>query len=257
MHDLVKEICGAHRERRFFMKMRIQACGMLTSFVRQQIGWRLDLPLCDRKRLESQALRMAKEGVEEGHPLYKSIAAASCARRPFDKLERDAKKKMEDLAKQLPVWQAWGEDVRAFGPLCLAIIVGEAGNLSSYETHSKLWKRMGLAVIDGVRQGGLNKSAPKEDWIAHGYNGNRRSQMSIIGESLIRGGEFYRKVYLLRKKYERAQAGHIGLIVSPAGNIPKGQEYLYISDGHIHQRSKRYMEKKLLRDLWNAWRHSA
>lgn len=29
------------------------------------------------------------------------------------------------------------------------------------------------------------------------------------------------------------------------------------TDGHIHNRSKRYMEKRFLRDLWRAWRAAA
>lgn len=182
------------------------------------------------------------------------IASVMAGRASFDVVEDAATAEMERLAVQLPVWQTWGEGVRAFGERSLAVIVGEAGDLSKYDTHSRLWKRMGLAVMDGVRQGGLSKTAAKDDWIAHGYNKKRRSQMYVIGDCLVKQGEFYRKVYLDRKEYERVKAEAAGLTVAPSAKIPKGNEAQYISDGHIHKRSQRYMEKKLLRDLWNEWR---
>jgi hypothetical protein len=42
--------------------------------------------------------------------------------------------------------------------------------------------------------------------------------------------------------------------VCPAAKIPAKNKELYRSDGHVHNRAKRYMEKRLIRDLWRAWR---
>jgi len=114
---------------------------------------------------------------------------------------------------------------------------------------------MGVAVLDGTRQGGLAKTAPKEAWIAHGYNRQRRSRMWNIGDALIKNGVLYRKVYLARKEYERKRAEANGLTVAPSAKIPKGRAAEFMSDGHIHRRAQRYMEKRLLRDLWQAWNH--
>jgi hypothetical protein len=124
---------------------------------------------------------------------------------------------------------------------------------SACSARERVWKRLGLAVIDGVRQGGLPKSASKDDWIAHGYSRVRRSRMFVIGDALIKANGEYRAVYLARKEYERQRAEAAGLTVAPALKIPKARANEFISDGIIHRRAQRYREKRLLRDLWQAW----
>lgn len=175
-------------------------------------------------------------------------------RAAFDKIEEETTAAMEKLAEQLPVWKTWGEGVRGFGACSLAVIVGEAGDLSGYATHSRLWKRMGLAVMDGIRQGGLKKTASADEWSSHGYNPKRRSQMFVIGENLVRQGELYREIYLARKQFLRDRAVSDGLTVLPSAKIPKGMEAQCMSDGHIHKSAQRYMEKALLRHLHREWR---
>jgi Cu/Ag efflux protein CusF len=163
-----------------------------------------------------------------------------------------ARKQTEDLmvedAEKLPVTTWWNSE-RGRGLLGLAVIIGEAGNLSDYANPAKLWKRFGLAVMDGVRQGGLPKTANKEEWIKHGYNSSRRSVVWTVGDSLLKGNSkegFYKKIYDEQKKYytERLEkkCKEEGTKFRPI--IP-------------HRQAQRYMEKRLLRDLWNKWnRHS-
>jgi hypothetical protein len=141
-------------------------------------------------------------------------------------------RQMARLAKQLPVW-AWVESVHGFGAVGLAQIVGEAGDLSKYSNPAKLWKRMGLAVINGESQRRKAGAAALE----HGYNPIRRSIMYCIGDSLIKKQNAYRDLYLDRKQYEMEK-------------LPEGTKLLW------HRRAQRYMEKRLLRDLWRAWRDS-
>lgn len=138
------------------------------------------------------------------------------------------------------MWGSFAEGVRGFGAVSLAGIVGEAGDLSNYATKSKLWKRMGLAVIDGVRQGGLTKGASAEQWIAHGYSPIRRARMFVVGGCLVKNNRDgpYRRAYDQRKAYELAGDPDMKPIIA-------------------HRRAQRYMEKRLLRDLWQAWRRYA
>lgn len=259
-----------HRRRCFAMEQRKRADLALGSFLRVQLGWSLSLPAADRERIKEQAAALIALGEREAKAVAKGkqpgpvdepaylewrdvILAAIQSRQPFSDIEARSLKEMERLAKSLPAW-AWGEAVRGFGAASLAVIVGEAGDLSAYASHSKLWKRMGLAVIGGTRQGGLLKTASKEAWIAHGYSRVRRSRMWNIGACLVKSGEHYRQVYLHRKDYERANAEAAGLIVAPAAKIPAKRQAEFMSDGHIHRRAQRYTEKRLLRDLWRAWR---
>jgi hypothetical protein len=78
--------------------------------------------------------------------------------------------------------------------------------------------------------------------------------MFVIGDNLVKGKSAYRAVYDERKVYERQKAQAEGLKVAPSAKIPKEKHAEYRSEGHSHLRAKRYMEKRLLRDLWRAWR---
>jgi hypothetical protein len=251
LESVVAEIKSWHRQRCFAMEQRKRADLSLLSFLRTQLGWSLSLDEKARKAIatEAQSLLALGEKVVKGkatgigNPAFGNwssvIVAAVTARRVWDDIENAAVKEMSRLAQSLPCWPSFCEPIRGFGPVSLAAIVGEAGDLGSYSNPAKLWKRMGLAVFDGVRQGGLGKNAPKESWIAHGYNRQRRSRMWNIGDTLIKGNRTggYRALYLARKEYERERA---------AGMTPM----------QVHRRAQRYMEKRLLKNLWQAWRRA-
>jgi len=269
--ETIDAIRAFHRKRCFAMETRKRADLSLGSSLRSWLGWRKDLPDDDRKRIALQAAQLIAcgEKVAKGkkHDLSDTeefkeheaiILVAINSRAPTDEFEKRATKEMERLAKSLPVWEQFGEGIRGFGAGSLAVIIGEAGDLANYSTHSKLWKRMGLAVMDGVRQGGLGKGAGADAWIEHGYSPIRRSRMWNIGDTLMKGNKDgpYRSVYLARKQYERNRAVANGLTVAPSAKIPAKRRDEFISDGHIHMRSQRYMEKRLLRDLWKAWRRA-
>ena len=270
---IIDQIREYHRVRCFAMEQRKRLNLALGSLLRLVLGWSLALPEAERARIRARALALIKLGAEEAKALKKktpfetdepdylkwrdTILSSIGAREPFKDLEKDAAKEMERLALQLPVWE-WCEPIRGFGPVSLAVIVGEAGDLSNYPRKGHLWKRMGLAVIGDIRQGGLKKTAAKEEWIVHGYNRQRRSRVWNIGDALIKGNGdgVYRQAYLARKEYERKRAEAAGLTVAPAADIPDGRAAEFMSDGHVHRRAQRYMEKRLLRDLWQAWRRA-
>jgi hypothetical protein len=270
LEETISEIRYWHRQRGFAMEQRKRTDLSLGAFLRMALGWSKALPEAERKRIAAQAQGLIDVGEAEAKAIAKGKPVPECdepayeewrdlilasmqARAPFDVIEARATKEMERLAKTLPAWE-WAKDVKGFGARSLAVIVGEAGDVGSYPAKGHLWKRMGLAVIDGVRQGGLRKSASADEWIVHGYSRKRRSQMFVIGDVMVKVGDTYRQVYLYRKAYERARAEAAGLTVVPAAKIPKARAAEFMSDGHIHRRAQRYMEKRLLRDLWQAWR---
>lgn len=233
----IDQIRAWHRKRCFAMEHRIRNYLALGALIRQSLGWSLNLPERERKRIASAAAELIHAPDGEWADV---VAATRSACAPYEAIEKEALNYMTMLAVTLPVWETLGASVRGFGAASLAVIVAEAGDLSEYATVSKLWKRMGLAVFDGVRQGGLPKSATAEQWIAHGYNRKRRSRMWNVGDALIKGnrdGE-YRDLYLKRKLYEKERNPEIKPIAA-------------------HRRAQRYMEKRLLRNLWIAWRRAA
>lgn len=208
-----------------------------------------------RQRLELQAMATCRSYLggdkEAGAKLYRLptveisawLAPYVAAMEPLDAAISEQEKLLTKLGKQLPVIE-WAGDVAGLSPRFLAMIVGECGvGPGEYRTVSALWKRMGLAVIGGERQRRVTGDAA----IEHGYVARRRSLMWNIGESIIkqqvRKGDDetrhaigpYGQVYLDRKVYEATK-----------------------TDKPIiaHNRAKRYMEKRLLRELWRAWRRA-
>jgi hypothetical protein len=284
MQEIIANIRAAHRERCFAMEQRKRADLSLLSFLRTQAGWRLDLPEKDRKAIAERAKAFA-DGVTydpkarlftwdestDGGDLdkWRSVVEASVgARAPFEEIEKAALKNMEAAAVQLPAWEAFGKDTRGFGAASLAVIVGEAGDLSIYSNPAKLWKRMGIGIVGDIRQGGLAKSASKESWIEHGYSRQRRSRMWNIGEALLKKENPYRDLYLIRLAYEHAKALSAGLTPASAMKVtieswkerglPPLEKVTKLTEkhrgaGHMHNRARRYVEKRLLRDLWVAW----
>lgn len=162
---------------------------------------------------------------------------------------KEAEKRLEKLAATLPESE-WVAGVRGFGMLGFAGIIGEAGALTNYANPGKLWKRMGLAVMP---DGGRQRRVTGVDALEHGYSPTRRSLVWTLGDSMFKGqsgkvdsetGEVlreageYRQIYDARKAYEVERDPEIKPIVA-------------------HLRAKRYMEKRLLRNLWRVARDKA
>lgn len=266
---IIAEIRTWHRQRVFAMDQRKRSDLALGAFIRTGLGWSRAKDKAENDKIKKRASDLIALGEKVfdgkdnavGNPDFAQLGGIVIAslkgREHWDGLESDATKEMERLAKSLPVWASFGDPIKGFGPRSLGVIIGETGDLSFYSNPAKIWKRMGIAVMNGIRQGGLRKTASKEDWIAHGYNAKRRSFMYVIGDVLIKNKSEYRDLYLERKDIERAKAAALGLTVAPAAKIPAKLKDQYRSDGHIHALAQRYMEKRLLRNLWRAWRRAS
>jgi hypothetical protein len=227
---LVDIIRALHRERQFHLKQKNRILTACQAYLRTRLGWRLDLPDKERKAIERQASKLMREPTDG---FRQAIEASQKAAELFHDTEKKFAKEIERAAERLPVWQ-FAKDIRGFGALSLGTIVGEAGDLANYPTKSKLWKRMCVGLVDGRRQGNPGNGADADEWIRHGYKPARRALLWQIGANLImlNNGE-YRAVYLSRKDFE----------------LGRGVKKL-----HAHNRAKRSMEKRLLRDLWQAWK---
>jgi hypothetical protein len=251
--DPINAITLLYRDYSFAQEQRKRMDLALGAYLRRALGWKKDLPDKERAAIAKEAAAIAKDA--EGTRFEAMVNAQTEGRACFDAVEAVALKAMTKLAIALPVWGSWGKDIRGFGAKSLAVIVAEAGDLSNYPDKSKLWKRMGLAVMGDVRQGGLKKGASAEDWIEHGYSPKRRSQVWNIGDAMIKAqvrkvkddadddsgervalGE-YGQAYLDRKAYELARDPEMKPI-------------------QAHRRAQRYMEKRLLKNLWQAWRRA-
>lgn len=201
---------------------------------------------CSGDKDEAAKVWSALKSPKKSHPLAAAVRATHEALLvAFDQLlvaEKSATKQIEKMAKELPVWSRWAEGVRGLGALSVAQLVGEAGrDLADYGTPAKLWKRFGLAVFDGVAQGyvrdahGKRVAAKRDEAIAHGYSRTRHSVAVMVGDGQIKSRGLYRQLYDDRKAFEIAKAP---------------EERPAVHD----RRAKRYITKRLIRDLWIAWR---
>lgn len=221
-------------------------------------------------RIKAKCRRACEGNKDEAEKLYKAImgkgehehgAALAMVCAPFlqaraliESQRKENEKMMEADAATLPAAE-WVNGVRGVKMLSLASVIGEAGNLSNYPNPAKLWKRLGLAVIRGERQ----QKKPGDEAKEHGYCPSRRSVIWGIGDNMIRGRSEYTSSYYSRKEYEVERAESEGKTVVPQQKITnmkdRGKDVSgYMSQGHVHNRAKRYMEKRFIRDLWRAWR---
>ncbi|MBC7149048.1 MAG: hypothetical protein H5U22_06680 [Rhizobium sp.] len=211
-----------------------------------------------RKRTES-LYRTVKD--DESHPLYGSIMPYLMSMHPLEAQIAAYKKALDKAAKRLPVY-AWVKTVKGFGDTSFATIVGECGDIGSYKSVSAVWKRMGVAVLNGHRQGNPGAGASAQDWVDEGYNKQRRSVGYVAREHVIGGmgkwrpamGEDvdanealtpYQRAYARRA---RVEAEKLGLPVTEAATGKESYKK------HVSNRAHRYVEKMLLKHLYIEWR---
>lgn len=193
----------------------------------------------------------------------------------FEAEQSHFEKEMVRAVKALPIFQ-WAKSVKGFGDAALGHIIGEASgygketgvfySVGDFKSVSALWKRMGLAVLNGHRQGAPGKGATADDWIAEGYSKTRRSVMWNVGNSLILSmgkfrplfGEDVRAnpeytelqcVFAERARYEAERLPHKCGAAIKESKTGKDSYTL-----HAANRAKRYTEKRLLRMLYSEWR---
>ena len=154
-------------------------------------------------------------------------------------------REMVALAQRLPIWP-WVASVRGFGDLSFALIVAmtttviatpegmTVKDLCCYDNPAKVWKRLGLAVIDGERQ---RKVKDRELALRHGYSPQKRAALYVIGDTLMKGNQdgLYHTVYVNRKALEQERHPELSLMVA-------------------HKRAMRYMTKLLVKHVWQHWR---
>lgn len=216
----------------------------------------------------------------ESHPQYGIIAPYLGAMEPLAFFRGEYEKQLIRAVKTLPIY-TWAKGVSGLGEPSLAGIIGECSGLNvetnewwtvgQMKSVSAMWKRLGLAVMGGVRQGDATAGLTKADWVEHGYVKTRRSVIWNVGECVVKAqwrkentvhayGKFYgeekARLQALNESGEYAeQAVRIVERMKKAGSKPLAENLAgRLTPGHINNRAKRHMTKRLIRDLWIEWR---
>lgn len=257
---VIDQLVELQVRRTFYIKRIGMLDNSVKALARRALGWQWDMTEPERKKLNAQAsklvaMMLASHVPPEGLSSVASAIAADLAvvrdaREPLVSARTTIEKQMRKLARSLPVWP-WAEQVRGLGELGVAVIVGETGDLSNYATKERVWKRLGLAVLDGKRQGNPGKNASAEDWTAHGYNPRRRAEMfAVIGDPLFRAQS---------QRVDR-ETGEITAEAGVYRTVYDAEKAKYLEQGktkaHAHMHGQRVMTKRLLEDFWRAWREA-
>lgn len=256
----ISALAELQTQRAFCIKSQSRCDRSTEALIARFIGYSNTLDAKERVALFKKA-STARKAVEKGgevprmsdsqttsdlSALTPIILLSAQSREGWDKHRAQVEKRMRKLARSLPVWP-WVEQIKGFGDLGLAIIVGEAGDLSNYATKERLWKRLGLAVIEGERQ---QRKSGAEAAAAHGYNPHRRAEVwTLLSDSMFR--------HQWRGEKDDQPAGPSG----PYGEVYAARkahtETREWTLGHRHNDARRVMSKALIADLWREWRRAA
>lgn len=195
---IVKELVSLQNSRRFCIVQKNRSERAIESLIATTMGFRVDGTEKDRKAVFARAktFRLAVEKGGEGHTNTDGHAASALSalvplilisaenRKPWTDLRKKVEDDMKKKAKDLPVYD-FAKSVKGLGPLGLACLTAEAGiPIDQYRTVSGLWKRMGLAVLDGRRQ---QKSRDKSEAARQGYSPRRRAEVwAFCSDSMFR-----------------------------------------------------------------------
>lgn len=269
---IIADLVELGARRRFAIKSQVRMDNALGAYVRRACGWRRppDEVGSERASVETanevarkRAARMTRTieaGIAPDDALASLVSPLILAnkqgRSAFDTVRHAAEKEMRRLAKQLPVYP-WWRGVKGAGDLGLAIVVAEAGDIGSYKSVAALWKRLGLAVINGERQ---RKHGDRDLASLHGYSPQRRAEIWTLGDAMFRhqwsgvdreNGIAAHPIGPYGEHYGRKKAAYMQRVVDTA-DAPPGPETW--TPKRADNAARRYMTKCLIRDLYGAWR---
>ena len=186
--------------------------------------------------IERRALKQAEGGQNTNGALATDVSFLPLITAELDahikelhKSRKMVEKTLEKQAQAHPLWP-FVQEIRGVGPLSFGQVIAEAGDLLNYSNPAKLWKRFGLAVLDGEAQ--ARRKGAKGEMM--GFSPRRRAILYNVSECLLKQNhEEFRALYDAVKAQE----------------LTKG-----ISLIHAHKRAMRRMAKQFLKVLWQASR---
>lgn len=271
--SLISEIRELYKKRDGEMRLCGNIVRDIKSQCRRAVGFSTMADESTRAELMKRASAVCVEVMSGAPASEASIAVTLICETQLSLLplveekQKATEKQIGAAVKRLPI-ATFVEETPGFGLLGLTQIIGEAGDLANYANPAKLWKRMGVGLISTGEAQRRFKDAAKAN--EAGYSPKRRSVMFVIGDSMLKAKGPYRDLYLQRLAVEHAKAVSEGLIpaTTTAATVNSWKERglpaltkvkkidpdIHRGAGHMAKRAQRYMEKRLLRNLWRAWR---
>lgn len=236
--------------RKFFIGLNNKQTNSAKALVRRQIGWKSEGSEELRKKQNARAARIVsaalkgKEQKEEDRAIADAcmldLMVIAKALAPCEEARHQIELEMCRIVRKMDI-HAWQKSITGFGEKSLAVIIGEAGNLSNYSSDDKLRKRLGLAPFNGKAYSTWRKGGglTTDDWIVAGYAPRRRAELHAVMEPLFKHQTMRAGPY--RAAYDRRRA-HTAI------THPEWKRMQSHMDG------LRIMTQKLVSDLWSEWR---
>lgn len=207
------------------------------------------------KKIEREVERImkaAREGTLDDPSIIGLVLAADQAaevfRKPADRLMREA----ERLAMHLPA-AGFVNETRGLGLASFAKLIGVTGPLHNYATPAKLWKRLGLGLVDERGDGPVRQGKRTDPRLAdlHGYSPSRRSLSWQLYDSM-----FKNQSPEWRAIYDRKKAEYLARVEAGETRLINGKVYK-LTRKWADIAARRYVEKRVVLRLWRAWMQEA
>lgn len=256
--SVLPQLIALTRQRSREQKLRIGLEQTALATVKNALGYGTWFEESERKAIGERAENIvraanckldATELSEDDQKTLRQIGAIVVAHYQLAKLHDKRIKHLEKpiiaLVEKLPI-AAWihAEEQRGLGCLSIASILGETGDLNLYDSPSKVFKRMGCAPFRGKapstwrRTGGLSA----KDWEEVGYSPRRRAMMHVIANNLFMLNKNETGDLPYRARF--VEAKRLGAESHPDWK-----------PAHAHAHGNLLCAKRLLRELWRAWRN--
>ena len=271
MADELANLCGElqalQRQRAVILKSRNMQANRLQAVVAGTLGYASNMGEADRKKKFAEAAALIKSVVkgEAETPFARVIRTTWAGIDAFNRHKKELEAEMVRIAGRLPV-AAWVEspELRGFGLLTLAIVVGECGDLRNYPNPAKVWRRMGCApwsfdektLMGATWRSGKEGKLPAGEWESFGYSPRRRSIAYLIGEGIVKQNTLETGSGDGDGSHEteprNAVAGPFKLryLEARATFAAKHPDYKPL---RCHLHGMLCATKRLLRDLWINW----
>jgi hypothetical protein len=183
-------------------------------------------------------------------------------------LEVKGTRRLETLLRGIPIWEQFLKPLKGIGPKMGALLVAET-NIENCHTPSKLWAWWGLHVVKG-------KAVQKNSESPSKFSPFRKAKaVKVLAElMLLHKTPVY---YDLYREYKARKAKQVVKTCMACGGTGKAHRWNKaegqreevqcwncngtggpapwgITDEHRHRAACRYMVKRLLLDMWKAWR---
>jgi hypothetical protein len=253
IEEIAETLRTLQRQRRHLIKAQIAEWNQVRQFIRSALGWRRveeNDPLAKEKKRAMDAIAdKAADTVEAGQKGEKSgdeffdllIAGAMSKLGPYNDRREAVETQMIKLADDLPGAEYMKRIKGCGSGKALAVIVAEAGDLSSYTGPRKLFKRLGLAPRECYPEGskGGGKVFPKQ----------RRAQIYSVVDDMV-----FRQ-QILGKAHKDNDTG----MSQPKG--PYGKIYCdYVAtlmargvEKNVHRMGLKKMTREIVKGLWLEW----